>query len=111
MTTFAEELEGAAACTEGVDWVIEWVERRKRLGIDFTENDFWKTCPRGDWLWWLLLDAFAIGEYGLGGPQYNTLYPSLSTAMFMPPSYPTPSDEDLAGLADRIRKIFPEWPL
>ena len=107
MTTFAEELDSAcpSACYEA----LEWVEERERLGL--TENDLWKVCPRGDWLWWLLLDAFAIDEGGLDGPRYNSLYPSLRKALFAPSSYLTPSDENLKELADRIRKLFPEWPL
>ena len=100
--TFAEELESASpsACYEA----REWVEEHPGL----TENELWKICPRGDWLWWLLMDAFAIGEASLYGQLFQGMHPSLSAAVGYPENV---DDEHLAGLADRIRKIFPEWPL
>ncbi len=106
MTTFAEELEEASpsACFEAVEWVTLMMQ----LDEDRTENDLWKMCPRGDWLHWLLLDAFAVDDKGYFGEWYEPAARSLRVTLRYPAYL---GDEHLEELADRIREIFPEWPL
>ena len=94
--TFARELSEATpyACCEAV----EWVRRKERQGLD--DNEIWKLCDRGDWLYWLLLDAFDVGRApDFGGEWYHLDYPMSADRA------------TLAAFADRIHKIFPEWPL
>ena len=106
--TFARELSEATpyACCEAV----EWVRRKERQGLD--DNEIWKLCDRGDWLYWLLLDVFNVGEGAevFTGSFYYAAVSSLREVL----EYPTLFASDAAtqaAFADRIHKIFPEWPL
>ena len=106
-STFAEELDNTApfACYDAV----LWVKSQERQGLD--DNEIWQSCERGDWLHWLLLDAFNIGEggtRGFSGEWYHDAVASLRAVL----DYPMESDPvTQRAFAYRIRKIFPEWPL
>lgn len=105
MSTFAQELGVADPMACGL--AIDWVTSMARRGYD--DNEIWKRCTRGDWLLWLLLDAFSVNDEDFCGEWYHQAVASLRLAC----KYPTNHTDmvELAGLAERVREIFPEWPL
>ena len=85
--------------------------RARRSGNATTVVVLSTAIDSGDWLWWLLMDAFALGYKGFFGEWYQDAFQSLRITLDYSYCSHDPGDEYLEGLADRIRELFPEWPL